>query len=162
MTSFAFDIDVPVRGEWSNVDLLITSVENCFTAMFADVDGCHTLAVVTGELLENAIKYGDWSGGHAVFRLHVSGLDKNASITVENPLPGDGVAVERLFAVLKWLEGFASADEAYRARLLEIASAPPGEGMSGLGLARIAYEANCKLHAEREGNHIRVTAKLVL
>jgi hypothetical protein len=162
MAAFSFDIDVPVRSEWSNVDLLITSVENCFTAMFADVEGCHALAVVTGELLENAIKYGDWSGGHAVFRLHVSGLDKNASITVENPVSEDSSQVERLFAALKWLEGFSSADEAYRARLLEIANTPPGEGMSGLGLARIAYEANCKLHAERDRGRVRVTARLAL
>jgi hypothetical protein len=161
MTTFSFDIDVPVRGEWSNVDLLITSVENCFTAMFADVDGCHTLAVVTGELLENAIKYGDWGGGHAVFRLHVSGLEKNASISVENPVSNE-TSVERLFAAIKWVEGFASADEAYRAKLLEIANAPPSEGMSGLGLARIAYEANCKLLAERDGDRVRVTAQLVL
>jgi len=162
MTDFAFNIDVPVRSEWSNVDLLITSVENCFAAMFADIDGCHTIAMVTGELLENAIKYGDWTRGHRVFRLHVSGRDKEATVSVENPISPDNKAIEDLFATLRWLDGFASPDEAYRARLLEVANAPRGGGMSKLGLVRIAYEANCRLRAEKEHDAVRVTAQLIL
>ena len=31
---FGFSIDVPVRNEWANVSLLVTSVQNCFNAMF--------------------------------------------------------------------------------------------------------------------------------
>jgi hypothetical protein len=162
MTDFAFNIDVPVRSEWSNVDLLITSVENCFAAMFADVDGCHTIAMITGELLENAIKYGDWSRGNHVFRLHVSGRNKAATVSVENPVAPDNKSIDDLFATLRWLESYPSADEAYRARLLEVASAPRGAGMSKLGLVRIAYEANCKLRAERDRDAVRVTAQLVL
>lgn len=162
MTDFAFNIDVPVRSEWSNVDLLITSVENCFAAMFADIDGCHTIAMVTGELLENAIKYGDWTRGHRVFRLHVSGKDKEATVSVENPITPDNKAIEELFETIRWLDTFASPDEAYRARLLEVANAPRGGGMSKLGLVRIAYEANCRIKAEKQDDAVRVTAQLVL
>lgn len=162
MPDFAFNIDVPVRSEWSNVDLLITSVENCFAAMFADVDGCHTIAMVTGELLENAIKYGDWAHGQRTFRLHVTGREKHATVSVENPITKDSKAAEELFATLRWLEGFPSADAAYRARLLEVASAPRGGSVSKLGLVRIAYEANCKLRAERTEDAISVTADMSL
>lgn len=162
MPDFAFNIDVPVRSEWSNVDLLITSVENCFAAMFADIDGCHTIAMVTGELLENAIKYGDWSHGQRVFRLHVAGRDRHATVSVENPINTDSKAAEELFATLRWLEGFPSPDEAYRARLLEVANGPRGGSVSKLGLVRIAYEANCKIHAERTDGVISVTAELKL
>src|SRR6188472_1509324 len=67
---FGFSIDLTVRNEWKNIDLLRTSVQNCFIAVFADLDGCHAIAMVTGELLENALKYGDWTGGdRAIFRL---------------------------------------------------------------------------------------------
>ena len=45
---FGFSIDLTVRSEWRNIDLLRTSVQNCFTAVFADVDGCHAIAMVTG------------------------------------------------------------------------------------------------------------------
>jgi hypothetical protein len=162
MTEFAFNIDVPVRSEWSNVDLLITSVENCFAAMFADVDGCHTIAMVTGELLENAIKYGDWTHGQRLFRLHVAGKARLATVSVENPIAKDSKSADELFATLKWLEGYPSADEAYRARLLEVANAPRGGSVSKLGLVRIAYEANCKIRAERTVDAISVTAELQL
>ena len=162
MPDFAFNIDVPVRSEWSNVDLLITSVENCFAAMFADVDGCHTIAMVTGELLENAIKYGDLTHGARVFRLHVTGRAKHATVSVENPIGKDSKAAEELFATLRWLEGYKSADEAYRARLLEVANGPRGGSVSKLGLVRIAYEANCKIRAERSEDVISVTAEMTL
>src|SRR5215813_2600312 len=59
MGNFNFSIDLPVRSEWSNVDLLRTSVQNCFTAIFSDIEGCHALAMVTGELIENPVKDGD-------------------------------------------------------------------------------------------------------
>jgi hypothetical protein len=161
MADFSFNIDVPVRSEWQNVDLLITSVENCFAAMFADVDGCHTIATVTGELLENAIKYGDWSKGNHVFRLHVSGSGNRATVAVENPVIQGSKQVEELLSILKWIEGFPSPDEAFRARLLEVAQAPRGSA-SKLGLVRIAYEANCKLAVERTAVSVRVIADLTL
>lgn len=54
-----FSIDLPVRSEWANVDLLRVSVQDCVTAVFGDIAGCRSLAMVTGELIENAIEYGD-------------------------------------------------------------------------------------------------------
>ena len=82
---FAFSIDLTVRNEWKNIDLLRTSVQNCFTAVFADLDGCHAIAMVTGELLENALKYGDWdSGDRAMFRLRVHGtLNQVVEVSVD-------------------------------------------------------------------------------
>ena len=59
---YGFAIDVPVRNDWSNVALLVTSVQNCFNAMFANVEGSRTVAMVTGELLENAIKFSENRG----------------------------------------------------------------------------------------------------
>ena len=46
--TFSFSIDLPIRSDWANVDLMRTSVQNCFTAIFSDIDGCHALAMVTG------------------------------------------------------------------------------------------------------------------
>ena len=74
---FAFAIDLPIRNEWSNVDLVRSSIENCFSAVFHDLDGCRTIAIVAGELLENAVKYGDWSA-ESTFRLRVWGKASTA------------------------------------------------------------------------------------
>ena len=160
MAKFGFYIDLPVRTEWSNVDLLRSSVHNCFTAMFADIDGCHSLGMITAELLENAIKYGAWADNEAVFRLRVSGEERIARVTVENPAKQDDPAVGVLFESLRWIKSFPSSEEAYRARLLEVASAP--KEVSRLGLARLAYEANCTLTATLESGILKVTAEMPL
>src|SRR5215813_11158172 len=130
--TFSFTIDLPIRSEWANVDLLRTSVQNCFTAVFSDIDGCHALAMVTGELLENAIKYGDWQGQPGgAFRLRVWGNSKEpvAHVSVENPVRDEDAGVAELQAALRWIETFPSAKEAYRAKLLQIAASTgePGE-----------------------------------
>jgi len=41
MGNLNFSLDLPVRNEWSNVELLRTSVQSCFTAVFSDVQGSH-------------------------------------------------------------------------------------------------------------------------
>jgi two-component sensor histidine kinase len=163
--TFSFSIDLPIRSEWANVDLLRTSVQNCFTAVFSDIDGCQALAMVTGELLENAIKYGDWSGDQGgEFRLRVWGeagrgaAPRSAHVCVENPVDAGGSNVRAVLATLEWLKGFASAKDAYRAKLLEIAEAAGNMSASGLGLVRIAYEGNCTLRAEVGGRMLKVTA----
>jgi len=161
MASFDFTIDLPIRGEWENVDRLRISIQNCCAAMFSDVEGCHSLAMVTGELIENAIKYGAWTGGDdRRFHLRVWGQDRQAHVSVENPV-GDDHA-EEVMKTLGWMQRFATPIDAYRAKLLEIAAADRGGGDSKLGLVRIAYEGNCTLTAELARGVLRVQAELTV
>lgn len=157
---FGFQIDVPVRNEWQNVTLLVTSVQNCFHAMFADLDGSQKVAMVAGELLENAIKYGSWKedGSHHL-RLRVSGREGEARVTVENPARAD--AVTELRRTLDWMKEHPSADSAYRARLIAIAQTADPD-VSKLGLVRIAYEGRAQITIEHERGVLRVTAQLAL
>lgn len=156
---YVFSIDVPVRSEWSNVSLIVTSVQNCFNAMFANVDGSHAIAMITGELLENAIKYGAWSGDGQPFRLHISGRAGRAEIVVENPVVNKERA-EDLLSTIAALSAYPSAADAYRAKLLEVAERADEPAISKLGLARIAYEGNCQLKASIEGTFVRVVASV--
>lgn len=160
-STFCFSLDIPIRCEWGNIDLLRTSVQNCFNAVFADIDGCHTLAMVTGELLENALKYGLWtrSTPQQAFRLRVVGDTERTVVSVENPVRGGGRDVKQLLDTLAWIRGFGSKEEAYRARLLEIARERQ-EGVSQLGLVRVAYEGNCDISADVVGESLRVTAEI--
>jgi hypothetical protein len=162
MADFSFSIDVPITDRWENVELLRTSVQACFTAMFRDVDGCNAIAMVTGELLENAIKYGAWApdaGG--AFRLRVEGDDHHAVVSVENPIAADDANLASLLGTVRWLATFTDAGEAYRAKLLEIAAAPADRPSGGLGLVRVAYEGGCRLRADLDGGAVRVAAELV-
>jgi two-component sensor histidine kinase len=158
MSDFRFSIDLPVTSRWENVDLLRASVQSCFTAVFQNIDGCHAIAMVTGELLENAVKYGAWAEAGS-FRLRVEGSGRTATVSVENPIVKDDPNVGELLESLRWLSGFTDVSEAYRARLLEIASAPR-DSARGLGLVRAAYEGNCTLTAEVAERAVRVVAVL--
>ena len=159
-----FSIDMTVKNEWRNVDLLRTSVQNCFTAVFADVDGCHAIAMVTGELLENALKYGDWNtGDRAMFRLRVHGTKKNVvTVSVQNPLRGDDANAEALRSSIDWINGFPKPEAAYRARMMQIATSEDDAPGSRLGLVRIAFEGNCVLGASITDDTVTVTATLDL
>jgi hypothetical protein len=161
---FGFSIDLTVRNEWKNIDLLRTSVQNCFIAVFADLDGCHAIAMVTGELLENALKYGDWSSSdRAMFRLRVNGKEGNIEVSVQNPLRKDDLNAHNLMKSIEWLASFAKPEQAYRARMLQIAQDEVDEesGPSKLGLARIAFEGNCRISAKIEDGTVAVNALLM-
>jgi two-component sensor histidine kinase len=131
--------------------------------VFSDIEGCHALAMVTGELLENAIKYGDWSGDDHRFRLRVWGEGNRAHVSVENPIREGDRGADEVLRTLGWMGQFATPDEAYRARLLEIADGIGGaNSTSKLGLVRIAYEGNCRLGAEVVNDSLRVTAEMLV
>lgn len=160
---FGFSIDLTVRNEWKNIDLLRTSVQNCFIAVFADLDGCHAIAMVTGELLENALKYGNWSGGdRAMFRLRVVGNQGNIEVSVQNPLKGDDANAQQLMSSLEWIGSFPKPGDAYRARMMQIAQDDSGDASpSRLGLVRIAFEGNCRLTAKIDNGTVTVSALLL-
>lgn len=156
---FEFLIDLPVENHWENVDLLRTSVLNCFSVIFREVEGVHTFGTIAAELLENAIKYGYWPQEreeNSHLHLRVWGDCTAAHVEVSNPVDAESPAVKDLIGTLDWLRSFTSPEEAYRARLLECATSP--KGVSKLGLARIAYEGNCSLDARIEGNVLRVSS----
>jgi hypothetical protein len=160
---FAFSIDLTVRNEWKNIDLLRTSVQNCFTAVFADLDGCHAIAMVTGELLENALKYGSWtSSDRTMFRLRVTGASENVEISVQNPLRAEDSNAQNLEKSINWINSFPKAEQAYRARLLQIAQEDAEGSPSRLGLVRIAHEGNCRLSMTIDNGVVTVMATLHL
>jgi len=154
-------IDLPVRNEWSNIELVRTAILNCFAAVFNDLDSCRTVATVISELLENAIKYGDWDNksGH-LLHLAITGEEQRVTVSVEHPVNVKSEDVARLQKTLAWLATFSRPEEAYRARLNQFAEAPPELGISRLGLVRIAYEGNCVLLAELKGETLRVSAEM--
>ena len=161
MEMFDFSMDLPLRSEWGSVDLIRSSVESCFTAMYRDIDGCRTLAMIAGELLENAIKYGDWTSSPNFLRLRIWGEDGQACVRVENPVDEARSRVHELLETLAWIRTFPSAEDAYRARLIEVATSRE-RSESKLGLVRIAYEGNCTITADRTGTGLRVTAQMPL
>src|SRR5687768_2888401 len=99
LSPIQFQIELPLTSEWRNVELLRSSVLNCLTTIFANHDFCRTIGMVTGELLENALKFGDWSN-RSDFRLHVFGGEDRVTIEVCNPISTSDAGVERLMSTI--------------------------------------------------------------
>lgn len=120
---------------------------SCLTAVFHNHDFARNASMIVGELLENALKYGDWSQpGRSEFMLRVRGSDHGVHIEVCNPVGPESAAAAQLLGTLDWLRSFPDRRKAYEARLRAVASSAAGDA-SGLGLARIAYEGDCELEA---------------
>ena len=158
-TAFRFTIDLPVTSKWEDIALVRSSVEMCLSTLFHDLERPQALAMVTGELLENAVKYGAWGREAGIFRLRIWGSRGAESfVEVSNPVDGDDAASAVIDAV-RLLRSADSPAAALQARMMEIASGT-GPGGSGLGLLRIAYEGACELEAMVDGGVVTVTARL--
>ena len=158
MSAFSFAIDVPVRGEWKNVSLLVTSVQNCFAAMFSELDGANALAMIAGELMENAIKYGNWGPQPGFLRLSVQGSSGMARVSVRNPVSSENL--KKLEETLVWIKAFPTPAEAFTARIQEVVGAPRGD--SRLGLVRILYEAESTLSFRAIDGDVEVIAEVTI
>jgi len=156
-----FAIDLPGTNDWDNVELLRGAVQSCVSAMFGQDDDSETVAMIVGELLENAVKYGAWGENARWFRLRVWSDQGRVHVSVESPVRSpDGPDIRRVMETISWIDTFPSAEEAYAAKLIEVAARPRGQKLSQLGLVRIAYEGNCVLRADVHDRSLRVTATL--
>lgn len=154
MSGYLFQIELPIQDNWRTIEVLRTTVLNCLTTMFSPQDYCETVGMIVAELLENAHKYGRWELRPKLpgaFRLRVCGTDERIEIVVCNPVDPTHPNLGRLFELVGRLEK-GSPEEVYLDRLRTVAVDPQSVG--GLGLARIAYEANCRLSAELDGDDV--------
>jgi hypothetical protein len=154
--TYQFSIDVPVENRWDNVERVRSAVQGCFEAIFRDVAGRDAIAMVTGELVENAIKYGDWSSGRGIFRLRVWGDHARASVAVTNAVAKHSDGTARVREAIDFIAGQPSPLHAYQARLMAVAD---GGRSGGLGLVRVAYEGGCTLTVSAQDGEIMVTAE---
>ncbi len=156
-----FELELPISPAWENVDLLRMSVLNCLAAVFGDRELGESVAIVTSELLENAIKYGDWSRNEeARIVLHVEGNDHEVRVEVTSPIDASSPHLENVRRTIAWIERFPTPREAYIARMQAIADMQEPVGISRMGLVRIAYEGPCAIEATLGGPqtlHVRAS-----
>jgi hypothetical protein len=152
-------LDLDIESEWERIDDVREAVATCVVAAFGDVDLKHVLAMVTAELLENAVKYGRPNRGVA---LSLRGDAHELTITVSNAVEKGSRHAQQLHDRLRWLRGFKEPFEAYTAALQQVYERTiPDADDFGLGLARIYYEGKCQIdcdvsHPER----LSVSARL--
>ena len=138
-------LDLRLRGDWEGLEALREAVRAALGTQVTDPEFCLQLAMVAGELVENAIKHGSWASRPLRpddYTLSLEVTVSEVAITVRQPAAGAGP--RKLFDALARITKAESAEDAYAARMREVSkSLAPG----GLGLPRIAHEAGCLLTA---------------
>jgi hypothetical protein len=158
--SVNFHLELPIGPEWQNVDLLRLAILNCLAAVFGDLELGESVGIVTSELLENAIKYGEWEKGAHFLTLSVRGTGGEVLVQVTSPVRSSSTHLASILQTIEWIRRFPSAREAYIARMQMIADQPERTGESKMGLVRIAYEGPCSIEAEVAGDALHVRAAI--
>lgn len=156
MANVTFQIEVPITPKWPHIELLRSSVLNCLATIFQDNEYCHSVGMITSELLENAVKYGSWESDPKSFKLRVAGDPSAVEVEVSNPIDRTSPELDELMRTVRFLDGYENAEEAYLMKLRQVAERV--DGTSRLGLSRIAYEGRCRIFADVEDSVLRVRA----
>jgi hypothetical protein len=106
-------------------------------------DEVYALCMVTQELLENAVKYGEFEHERDGVSLAIRASPTEVTIEVRNPVATDPARLRKFDQAVQWIRGFQDPFEAYVQKMKAASFHRYSEGQSGLGLARMAYEGRC-------------------
>jgi hypothetical protein len=131
-------------AEWQRIESVRQAVATCTGAIYMDPVLQDRIAMVSAELLENAVKHGQTTSIGFSLREDEGGL----LLTVRNAVEPQSSKVETLRSQLSWIGSFADPEEAYLAAMARIYD--HGQSASGgeLGLVRVAYEGGCRLECD--------------
>jgi len=137
-------LEQAIAPEWTAVKAVWAPCRGALERSGLGPDEAYALAMVTQELLENAVKYGSFAPGE---RIHLSiRLEReDATVEVKSRVGVDDAHLRRFDQTVQWIRSFQDPFEAYVERLKAVSAQPYAHGQSGLGLARIAYEGRCAL-----------------
>jgi hypothetical protein len=148
------EIRLSLPPDWPKADAVAVFAKAGASATFDQAELGDIVGMVAGELMENAIKYGDWSQpSHLTFSL-VS-ADDRLEIEVSCPCDPTSNHYARLVSSLERITK-ADARDSYLARLVQLSKDRKERG--GLGLLRLAHEANCRLSASLTDERLHVRA----
>jgi hypothetical protein len=151
-------LDLRVQPEW---DAIKAAWEPCRAYLVSSgigEDEAYQLAMVAQELLENAVKYGAYTGAERIGLGVRTGAD-DVTVEVKSRVGVDDANLRRFDQMIQWIRGYQDPFEAYVERLKLVSARPYSHGESGLGLARIAYEGRCAIDFYvDEGNVLAVSA----
>jgi hypothetical protein len=118
------------------------------------------IIMVMHELLENALKYGNYERSDATITYTMKIGGKNIIIEVTNPIFVDeSQDFKMLDKTIQWIRGYQNPFEAYIEKLKKVSVMSLEDKESGLGLVRVAYEGQAIIDFYvRDDNQISVSA----
>lgn len=138
----ALRLDLSIPPEWERIDPTREAVGMLVQAVYGDDDLRDALAMVSEELLENAIKY---SKPETDVSLSIHNEPAGVVIEVTNAVDDASTHVGTLRERVEWMARFASPSEAYTAAISNVRERKAAGHDPGLGIVRIAYEGGCRI-----------------
>jgi hypothetical protein len=153
-----------IRPVWDEID---GAREKCIKFLSDNklpVEVIDAMTMVLHELLENALKYGNYEQSEARITYSIRRGKKNITVEVTNPIHGnDTPHFKTLDKSIQWIRGYQNPFEAYVEKLKEVSVRPLKDKESGFGLVRVAYEGQSILDFYvRDDNCICVSAEYQL
>jgi len=139
-------LDLAVPTDWTRIDQVREAVGHSVAAVFGDLELKDALAMVSAELLENALKYGRPAQGDV--RISLRDDAGRLVVTVTNEVDEGSEHARLLDELVRWVREADSPLAAYEAALARTISDETEALRSGLGLARISYEGGCDLDCD--------------
>ncbi|HEX2573695.1 MAG TPA: hypothetical protein VH877_29360 [Polyangia bacterium] len=143
-------IELRFGPRWTYIGCVRKFIASFFLIGLADKERAEQISVAASELLENAIKYS--SGDDSSLHISIRKYDKEVDVCVRNPAePRQISLLRREFAMIT----SGNAEDIYLKRMEEAAKTAD---QSRLGLVRIIYETEARLHLEVLENEVALHA----
>lgn len=143
--ALALQLELSIPPDWSRIDPTREAVGMLVLAMFGDGDLRDALAMVSEELLENAIKY---SKAGTPVTLSIRKEGERVTIAVTNEVDERSAHLGALRARIDWMRSFDTAADAYSAAIGRVYERKVSGDDPGLGIVRIAYEGRCGIDVD--------------
>ena len=153
-------IENVIKPEWEEIQRVRDECHDHLRGMHLSGETTDAVTMVINELLENALKYGNYDNPDARITYKLL-IDKNNIIMeVTNPIFDDDDTNFRLLdKTIQWIRGYQNPFEAYVEKLREVSIRPIDNRESGIGLVRAAYEGQSIIDFYiRDDNRISVSA----
>ena len=134
-----------LKPQWDEVEKARVACEKFLREGDYSTDIIDSVTMVCSELIENAVKYGDYpSQADGILLTIISG--RKIIVEVKCPIiKSKNQHFQRLDRIIQWIRGHQNPFEAYIEKLKVVSSKPADDQESGLGLFRIAYEGQSVL-----------------
>ncbi len=134
-------LEITIKPDWDEVDHVIHETEGFLQSAGYTDDNIHAMAMVAGELVENAVKYGDFQNQSEGISISVEPGREDITVTVRSPVNEEkNTNIRTLDKTIQWIRGYQNPFQAYVEKIRQIGEKQLEAGESGLGLVRIAYE----------------------
>jgi hypothetical protein len=154
----ALSLEVELQPEWRNVTRASEAVALLVLGTYGDDDLRDAIAMVSAELLENAIKYAD---PQKLVRLTIHDDAKAITVEVTNAVV-QPEEIQRLAARLDWLRNQPDPASAWVEALSLATAGTSNPERPGLGILRIAHEGGSRVDYDvSEPGHLTVRASML-